>query len=706
MTSHDRPRPPYRRYRLYRDPFGIPHVRATSLSGLAFGQGEVTALDRTWQLEWLRRRATGTTAAAIGSAGLDWDVLARRTRIVDVARRAHDGLDDETAAFVADYVAGVNAGLADPSCAEVPELAALGVVPHAWEAWTPLAVFVAQHLLFANLGGKLWAQRVRDALGADADLLDPEGAETPVGGSNAWGVGPGRTASGLPLVGGDPHRVIESPGVYQQVRLSCQDPDRPQDCFDVAGFAFPGVPGTPHFAHAGSVAWAITNAMADYQDVYAVALTEGHGGTVRDRRTEVVEVRDAEPVTVEVLRTAHGDVIEGDLASGRGLALRSSVAELGDCGFGALLPLLRARSAADVDRALEAWVEPVNNVVVADVGGDLRYRLAGRVPLRAGSNRHGVAEPDEPGTGWTGWLDPLPREVPGPDGEVVTANERRGPESEAVGAVFAPPYRADRIRALLAGRDDLTPADFVAVHDDDLLDERARLGWGSPADTGAGPWDGRMTAGSADAAAYAAWRSALVRRLVAEPALAALRAEAHPDTGLSRVLASFLDLTTRVARALPALLGRDRPLGIDVLAHAAAARAEVVAARAAGTLPTTWGETHVLTPVHALATARRDVADLAAVPAVPVSGDTDCVRCTASYPATTDAVSRGSVARYVWDLAERSAGGWVVPTGAAADPRSAHHHDQLDAWAAGRLVPIVDDWAELSEQPPRPGSAS
>ena len=684
-------------YRLYRDTYGIPHVRATSLGGLAFGQGEVTARDRTWQLEWLRRRAAGTTAEAVGVGGVDWDVLARRTRIVEVARTAHAGLDDETTGFVADYVAGVNAGLAGPGLDEVPELAALGIVAQPWEPWTPLAVFVAQHLLFANLGGKLWAQRVRDALGADAGLLDPEGTETPVGGSNAWGVGGGRTASGRPLIGGDPHRVIESPGVYQQVRLSCHDPDRPQDRLDVAGFAFPGVPGTPHFAHAGSVAWAITNAMADYQDVYAVELTGGPVGTVLERRTEVVEVRGAEPVPVEVLRTAHGDVIEGDLAAGRGLALRSSVADLGDCGFGALLPLLRARTAEDVDRAFDAWVEPVNNVVVADVEGDLRYRLAGRVPRRAETNRHGVADPDDPTTAWSGWLDPLPHDEPGPDGEVVTANERRGPESEAVGAVFAPPYRADRIRALLDDRDDLGPDDFVAIHDDVLLDVRARLGW----DGADGEWDGRMEAGSADAAAYAAWRSALVRRIVAEPALDGLRGDAHPDTALSRVLAPFLELTTRVSRALPSLLARDRPLGIDVHGHADAAREEVRAAREEGTLPRTWGETHVLEPVHALAGSWPEVAARAAVPAPAVSGDTDCVRCTASYPAITDVVSRGSVARYVWDLADRTAGGWVVPTGASADPRSPHHHDQLDAWAAGRLAPIIDDWDQLSEQPVR-----
>ncbi|NEE09924.1 penicillin acylase family protein, partial [Streptomyces sp. SID7499] len=67
-----------------------------------------------------------------------------------------------------------------------------------------------------------------------------------------------RTASGAPLLAGDPHRFIEAPGVYQQIRLACP-------AYDVVGLAVPGVPGIAHFGHGGLVAWAITNAMADYQ---------------------------------------------------------------------------------------------------------------------------------------------------------------------------------------------------------------------------------------------------------------------------------------------------------------------------------------------------------------------------------------------------------------------------------------------------------
>ncbi|MDQ4053920.1 MAG: penicillin acylase family protein [Actinomycetota bacterium] len=629
--------------RIYRDAYGVPHVRATTVLDLAHGQGEVVARDRAWQMEWLRRRATGTTAEIFGSDGLPWDRLARRALLVDTARRAHERLDDESQAFVAAYVDGVNAGLH----ADAPELTTLGIKPQPWPEWMPLATFHAQHILFGSLGSKLWERRARAVLGDDAVLLSHEGPL--VSGSNAWAVGGGRTASGLPLIGGDPHRVIESPGVYLQIRLACDE-------FDVAGFTFAGVPGVQHFAHAGEVAWAITNAMADYQDVH-------DAGPVVERWTETIVVRDQEPVQVEVAITERGPVFTD------GLSFQGVSTVLGDLGFGALLPLLRARTVDDVDHALDAWVEPVNNAVIADRHGAVRYRIAGRIPLRDGE-------------AWTGWHGANRAEIPA-RGQVVTANERRGPESDLVGVAFAPAYRAERINALLDGLDGLTPADFRDIHNDTYLATVPLLRSLVPGEFD--DWDGRMDADSAGAARFAAWRNALVRRIAAEPVFAPLHA---PVADL--VHAPWLDVTGRIGLSLPSLVAAAAPYGIDLRKLARLALDE------SRDHPATWGATHVATPVHAF-----QVTDLAPpeVPLLPVDGDGDCVRCTGSLPGVTDEAYRGSVARYVWDLADREASGWVVPLGAAGHPDHPHHRDQLPIWVAGDLVPLVTRWDLLSEEP-------
>lgn len=656
--------------RLYRDAHGIPHLRADSILELAHAQGRVTVTDRAWQLEWLRRRALGTTAEIVGEPGVSWDRFSRRMRTIETAQRAFAACTEETQRFVTAYVEGVNAGFAELDPATVPELRAAGhgdspCVPGEWEPWMPMATFLAQHLLFANIGGLLWKRLATSVLGEEVRFLSHQ--DPTASGSNAWAAGGRRTASGLPLIGGDPHRIIEQPGVYQQVRLACEDSG---DSFDVVGYTFVGVPGVQHFAHAGEVAWAITNACADYQDVI-----EDDGSEVVERHRETIRVRDAEPVEIDVVQTARGLVFE------EGLAVRTTSWELGELGFDAILGLLRARTVDDVDRALDAWVEPVNNAVIADRAGNVRYRIAGRVPVR-----------DDSGA-WIGWLaEPNRADIPA-DGHVVTANEWRGPESDAIGTVFAAPYRADRLHALLVGRAGLTGEDYVEFHNDALLQTVPMVAALVP---GAfDDFDGVMDAGSGQAARYAAFRAALVRRLCEEPVFAELfePPEGHRH---EEIFAPWLNATYRLGLALPRLANETvaghKPFGIDLAAHAQAALAEVDA----GSAPATWGETHLTDPVHWFGLLiDRDFDEL---PRFPLSGDADCVRCCVSYPAISDECSRGSVARYVWDLADRTAGGWVVPTGASGVPGTAHHHDQLPLWAEGRLAPIVTDWDKLTEQ--------
>ena len=92
--------------------------------------------------------------------------------------------------------------------------------------------------------------------------------------------------------------MIELPSVYQQVRLACPE-------FDVVGLAFPGVPGVQHFGHAGGVAWAVTNAMADYQDLYVEQIRRSPDDRVEVRyragwepaqaHTETIAVRGGAP---------------------------------------------------------------------------------------------------------------------------------------------------------------------------------------------------------------------------------------------------------------------------------------------------------------------------------------------------------------------------------------------------------------------------
>jgi penicillin amidase len=672
-----------------RDAVGVPHLVADTVEELARLQGRTVARDRTWQVEHSRLRAEGRTAALLGERALPWDRMVRRVGIEDLGRRAYDGLQPASRAFVDAFVAGVNEHLtSDDVDLTLPELVSTGHRPGRWQPWTPLAVFAGLHVLFASFPTKLWRRHLDDTVGREvATVFHDEGLWVP--GSNAWAVGGDRTRSGKPLVGGDPHRSFESPNVYAQVRLTC-----PPEGIDVAGFTFPGVPGVQHFAHAGDVAWGITNAMADYQDVYEEHLErrgdevwwEGPDGWARaDVRREVVEVRDGDPEEVEVVVTGHGPVFHGDVGDDHVLSLRAASLVLGELGFDCLLPLLRSRTSADVEQALAGWVEPVNNLVVADVHGDVRHRVVGAVPQRLEENRWRPVPGWDPTHVWTGWLDDLPhRRVPA-DGHVVTANQRMGEDYDRIGVEFAPPGRADRITSLLEGRDDLDLAAFAGIHGDTLagqplalagalekLDPQGLSARGRGVREDVLAWDQHFDAGSTGAGLFAAVRDALVRRLAASPPFDRLA-----DAPYSAVFAAWFMVPVQVYLSLTNVLSDEgRAVVPDVDRHLVDAVEEV----AAGERPGPWGERHVFQPFHALGhTLERPPA---------LSGDNDCVRCTGTVPGASTAV-RGSVARYVWDLAGLDRSGWVVPMGASGDPRDPHHRDQMASWTEATLLPVV-----------------
>ncbi|MEV7642720.1 GNAT family N-acetyltransferase [Streptomyces rubiginosohelvolus] len=703
-------------YELFRDDWGIPHLRAADALTLARAQGHATALDRAWQLETERHRVLGTSASHLGAEAVDWDRFVRRARIADTARRCFDRLAPETAAWVTAYADGVNEGLAE-GAERAPEFAAVGLAPGRWEPWTPLGVWLSTHILFAGFPTKLWREEVARRLGEDRmTLFATDGPGT--AGSNGWLLTGARTATGAPLLAGDPHRFIEDPGVYQQIRLACPE-------FDVVGLAVPGIPGIAHFGHTGHVAWAITNAMADYQDLYQERLRRTPDGGVEalgpdgwyraHAHTETIEVAGAAPEQVEVIETDRGPVIiGGDPGAGETISLRYPPRVTGELGFDALPALLRARTVADVDTALDRWVEPVNVVLAADTAGSTLHRVAGHVPVRPYANRLRVVPAEDPAYAWReGETVPLPRtEADGPAGIAVMANERG--LAAPLGVEFAPQHRACRIRELLGADTDWTSDAQAAVHTDTLLASARQLlsllAW-APA---LGPaaerlrdrllrWDRHMDADSTDATLYARLRTDVVHRLAAHPALKGVTGADDPwrSAAYPALFRPWLAAVPRIGYALESLLTVGLLPYEDRLALVAAS-AEAVAAAADETPPAPWGELHRLSPWQALPDRTPDASVGSDAQAIRpgVAGDHDCVLSTSSVPGVTDLFARGPAARYVWDLARREDSRWAVPFGASGVPGSAHHRDQTPLWARGALAPVVTDWNLLHRTTP------
>ncbi len=339
---------------------------------------------------------------------------------------------------------------------------------------------------------------------------EARGLGQPVG-SNNWVVSGRRTASGKPLLANDMHLSIQMPSIWYEIALHGVAEDgsvkRTAACpFQLRGLSFPGTPGVIA-GHNDRIAWGHTNLGGDVQDFYVERINpdnpeqyEVNGRWVdMEVRVETIRVRKAdEPVVLRVRATRHGPILSdrslwsdlngftatpgAEFPAGVGLtavSLRWTALEPGRL-FEAVIRLDRASDFREFRDALRYWDVPAQNIVYADVEGNIGYQVPGRQPIRA--HGHGLA----PAPGWTdqyewtGYIpfDRLPYLFNPEKGYIVTANAPVvGPAYPYfLGSDFLFGERARRIRELIeADADGITIQDMQRIHADVYDQDAAEL---------------------------------------------------------------------------------------------------------------------------------------------------------------------------------------------------------------------------------------
>ena len=737
--------------RVFRDRYGIPHVRARSALDAFFGQGFVTAQDRLWHMDHDRLRAYGRWAEMAGPSALDQDKMMRRFQIGASVKGDYDAVNAETRQMLDAYVGGVNAFI-DTSVSLPIEYDLVGCRPARWEPWDCLAVFKVRHIMMGVFEGKLWRARLANALGAKkaAELIrgyqpghlmivppgvDYRGAalnglaeleaglesiawlrDDPEAGSNSWVLAGSRTASGKPLLAGDPHRGLDTPNVYYQNHIECPE-------FDVIGLSFPGCPGFPHFGHNANVAWCVTHAGADYQDLFLERFRVD--GEVRyefrgdwlpaEVRREIIEVRGEDAVEMDVAVTRHGPIIAGDPAKGNAVSFSYTATAEPNLGFESLTRMMRATSADELDESMRTWVDPCNNFLFADAEGNIGYLNRGRVPIRAMANAW------LPVPGWTSeheWQGSIPFEEltrsRNPEtGYIVTANNRIVGDDYPyyIALDFAPEHRARRIKELLDRIDAATVEDMGSVHAErvsmparvyvellknvETADEVTARARGELA-----AWDGSMERDSVAPTIYSAFRARLHEAILSHH-LGPLADEVSIATGRGapsylRQLASLL--VTMAGRGDASLL----PPGSSWSSTVATALAEGVSdlrERLGDDVDAwQWGKVHYTRPRHTLSASFPELASVLNPPSVPMGGDGDTPQAGSYSPADPFVMTSMSVARYVFDTADWDNSAWISPLGASGHPGSPHYSDQTAIWAEVDLVPMLYGWDRIDSE--------
>ena len=286
-------------------------------------------------------------------------------------------------------------------------------------------------------------------------------------GSNNWVVSGAHTATGKPLLANDTHLELSIPPIWYEIHLTAPG-------WNVKGFTLPGAPLVV-IGHNDKLAWGFTNNGADVQDLYVETFNPANPDEYRangqwkkaDVFDEVIKVKGADDQHMRLVVTRHGPVVQqmGD----KHYAMRWTALEPGGLSVSYFL-LGKAQNWHEFLDIMKTVWGPAQNVVYADVEGNIGYIMGARVPIRK-KGRGDVPVPgDTDEYEWTGYIpfDQLPKSFNPESGFIVTANAR------VVGPDYKPyltdkweePYRTARIYDLLNDKHDLRPEDMLKVQAD------------------------------------------------------------------------------------------------------------------------------------------------------------------------------------------------------------------------------------------------
>ena len=483
------------------DQYANPTIHAASREDSYRALGFITAQERLFQMDLMRRKNAGRLAEIFGIDLLEIDIEQRRLDFELIAKRVIKELSDEHNRLLQAYADGINHYMAT-AMALPPEFLILNYTPDPWrkEDSILVALGIFQQLDFSKEQERMMTvmdatlpSDVNDFLLPDTDQysqplvggpgsyrpiraipvdalrqLQQESNDRSIGqlvdlnaaviGSNNWAVSASRSVSGHAMVANDMHLPLSAPDIWYRASLHYSG-------IEMSGVTLPGLPGIIVGSN-GHVAWGFTSALADVLDLVVLKVDPKRPNYYRtadgwrpfEQKRATIRIKGEKDKQVTFQTTIWGPVMPR-LLSQQPVALHWSALQPGAIN----VELINMDRAATVEASIKVMNRagvPVMNVVMADRKGNIGWTMTGKIPRRSHFDGAVSRSWADGYYGWRGFIEPqaVPQLINPRSGFIATANNRTvgGTDYPAIGHNYASGYRAFRINERLGEMERIT----------------------------------------------------------------------------------------------------------------------------------------------------------------------------------------------------------------------------------------------------------
>lgn len=485
------------------DDNGVIHIEGKTVDDVVIASGYASAKERLWQMEMVRRVAKGQLSEIFGETTVDFDKLFLTLNLDSITIRNYQRISAESKEWLHNYAAGINAFLRETGNDLPIEFMLMGFKPAPWTAedcllqnrlmaWL-LNFNWRADFLYWQLASKLTTEKMQEIMpqwknypnilpdysttkyfqrltNIHLQMREILNLSSGLWGSNSWVVSPQKMRNGKAWLANDPHLSLQLPSIWIEMHLKA-------DNFEVMGFALPGSPGIV-IGRNNFIAWGLTNGMIDDSDLFLEKVDtlenifwKNNVKLPLQRREHLISIKEKPDLIYTVYSTDNGPLVNGifsEIKTSQSIALKWVGDEESD-ELKTFISLSLATNWSDFVNALRTYAVPAQNFVYADRQGNIGYHLAGKVPIRSYMSGLIPLSAWESKYRWTSWIafDQLPQIYNPAEGFIVTANNHiQDKYPFYLSELWEPPFRALRIRELLAEKSNLDLQDMQRIQND------------------------------------------------------------------------------------------------------------------------------------------------------------------------------------------------------------------------------------------------